>query len=187
MSDIKRHNTMVELENCSLNIEKLKKQLEEEIEREKKIKEKKLKEEISLIEYEIDDYLTMIKKQIQYKKVCLLNYQYCQYYMARPDVKRGRSTLNLRDPMCLVKTYCKELDNYSEFYEEYNKRMSKYVFDDIFKILPIDHEYIINEKKYKYKEYFIKHLGPYQKEEAIYKSLKIINERLNKIEEKLGI
>ena len=101
MSEIKKHNTEIELENCSLNIEKLKKQLEEEIEREKKIKEKKLKEEISLIEYEIDDYLTMIKKQIQYKKVCLLNYQYCQYYMAHHDLRRGRG--DLRDPMYLVK------------------------------------------------------------------------------------
>ena len=36
MSDIKKHNTMVELENCSLNIKKLKEQLEAEIKREKK-------------------------------------------------------------------------------------------------------------------------------------------------------
>ena len=185
MTDIKRHNTMVELENCSLNIKKLKEQLEAEIKREKKIKEIKF-------ELKIDDYLTIIKKQIEYKKVCLLNQQFYQYYMAHHDLKcdpRHRVGIrpDLGNPMYLVTNYCKKLDNYTEFYREYNKRMSKYVFNDIFKIIPTDNDSIKNSKKIRYKEYFIKHLGPYQKEEAIYKSLKIINERLNKIEEKLGI
>ena len=186
MTDIKRHNTMVELENCSLNIEKLKKQLEAEIEREKKIKEIKF-------ELKIDDYLTMIKKQIEYKKVCLLNQQFYQYYMSNNELRMnhphhgGGTRYDLQSTNYLITNYCKELDDYSEFYREYNKRMSKYVFNDIFKILPTDNPSIKNSKRMRYKEYFIKHLGPYQKEEAIYKSLKIINERLNKIEEKLGI
>ena len=186
MTDIKRHNTMVELENCSLNIEKLKKQLEAEIDREKKIKEIKF-------ELKIDDYLTMIKKQIEYKKVFLLNQQFYEYYMSNNELRmdptyRGRGIRHdLRNPTYLVTNYCKELDNYTEFYREYKKRMSKYVFNDIFKILPTDNPSIKNSKRMRYKEYFIRHLGPYQKEEAIYKSLKILNKRLNKIEKKLGI
>ena len=47
-----------------LNIDRIKKQLEEGIEKENKLKEK------MKIDLELDDYLSFIKKQIEYKKVC---------------------------------------------------------------------------------------------------------------------
>ena len=81
----------------------------------------------------------MIKKQIEYKKVCLLNQQFInimsnELRMNHPHHGGGKR-YDLQSTNYLITNYCKELDDYSGFIGTI--KMSKHVFNDI-KILPTD-------------------------------------------------
>lgn len=171
-----------------LNINIIKKQLEKDIEKENKLKEK------MMINLELDDYLSFIKEQIEYKKVCLLSYKYWFFIKNITHFKEiniykylGGHYNELKNPLFLIENFGNSHDNYQKFYNEYNNRMSMFEFNDLFNVKPKENIHIIKHRKKLYDEYFNEYFNPFIKDKAFYKSLKIINERLNKIEEKLGI